>query len=682
MEKQKTNLSNPTDEKPRGAIKKKLLFRTIAPMIIGLVLAAVLITVITVKEITQLQNENIKNSSLNASYQISEYFTKYMEITTQLAANQEVIDFCETVQPGQEVAKAEKYDAIMATLKNMHKTDSKNVTAVWVADFDSSQFMEDTGYVSELGNWIITERSWYKEMTAYGNTVVSEPYINSSDGNVISSIVTPIYNASGEMVGVAALDLSLAAVTDMMEEHSLGKTGYFFLVTYGGTIMYSPDPGQNQTSFQDIEIASSMKAALSDRNFGDYTYRYGGHQNHGYMSQVASNGWVVLSGMPGSEYYSNFFKVVATIFILFAAIITVLCVIISKIAQGIVQPIHKLHEVAEQLARGELDVEINIESNDEIGAVANAIDKTVVRLKDYIKYIDEIALVLDEIAQGNLQFTLEQDYAGEFSKIKKALLHIADTLTETIKGIRASADQVNGGAGQISQAAQALAEGATNQAAAVDELLATVGDISGQVRRNADYSKEAVENANLVKQKIEMSNEEMRQLVSAMEEINNCSNAIRAIIANIEEIADQTSLLSLNASIEAARAGEMGKGFAVVAGEVGNLSRESASAVQKSTELIQNSVNAVKHGMELVGQAAGRLVESVEGVVGLAGMMGELSSAAHNEMNSLNEVEKGIEQIAGVVTDNSAMAQESAASSEQLSAQATTLNNMIDLFKV
>lgn len=680
MEKQQTNLSNPTDEKPKGAIKKKLLFRTIAPMIIGLVFAAVLITVITVNEITQLQNENIKNSSLNASYQISEYFTKYMEITTQLAANQEVIDFCETVQPGQEVAKTEKYDAIMATLKNMHKTDSKNVTAVWVADFDSSQFMEDTGYVSELGNWNITERSWYKEMTAYGNTVVSEPYINSSDGNVISSIVTPIYNASGEMVGVAALDLSLAAVTDMMEEHSLGKTGYFFLVTYGGTIMYSPDSDLHQTKFQDIEIASGMKAALSDRNFGDYTYRYGGHQNHGYMSQVASNGWVVLSGMPGSEYYSDFFKVVAIIFILFAIIIIVLCVIISKIAQGIVQPIHRLHEVAEQLACGELDVEINIESNDEIGAVA--IDKTVVRLKDYIKYIDEIALVLDEIAKGNLQFTLKQDYAGEFSKIKTALLHIADTLTETIKGIRASADQVNGGADQISQAAQALAEGATNQAAAVDELLATVGDISSQVRQNADYSKEAVENANLVKQKIEMSNNEMRQLVSAMEEINNCSNAIRAIIANIEEIADQTSLLSLNASIEAARAGEMGKGFAVVAGEVGNLSRESASAVQKSTELIQNSVNAVQHGMEIVEQAASRLIESVEGVVGLAGMMDELSSAAHNEMNSLSEVEKGIEQIAGVVTDNSAMAQESAASSEQLSAQATTLNNMIDLFKV
>ena len=139
---------------------------------------------------------------------------------------------------------------------------------------------------------------------------------------------------------------------------------------------------------------------------------------------------------------------------------------------------------------------------------------------------------------------------------------------------------------------------------------------------------------------------------------------------------------SLNASIEAARAGEMGKGFAVVAGEVGNLSKESVVAVQKSTELIENSVNAVGHGMELVDKAAKRLAESVEGVVGLAGMMDELSLAAHRQMDSLAEVEKGIGQIAGVVTDNSAMAEESAASSEQLSAQATSLNDMIDTFKV
>lgn len=665
----------------RGAIKKKLLFRTIVPMIAGLVIAAILISIIAGSAIQKLQNENIKNSSLNASYQISEYFTKYMEVSKQLAANQEVIEFCESLQPGQKISDMEEYDCIMTTLKNMHNTDPVNMTAVWVADFDSSQFTEDTGYVSDE-SWEITQRSWYKEMVACGGTVVSEPYINSSDGNLISSIVTPIYNASGTLVGVASLDLSLKAVTEMMAEHTLGKTGFFFLMTRSGMVMYSPNTSEEQTYFENLDISSGVKSALSSKTYDKFTYRYGGHKNHGYMSEVSSNGWVVLSGIPDAEYNSDLFKLVSGVLFLFGMIIGVLCIIISKIAKGIVRPIHELHEVAEQLARGELEVTLDIQSNDEIGEVADAIRQTVFRLKDYIRYIDEIAKVLDEIADGNLLFELTQDYAGEFGKIKEALGHIANRMTNTIKGIRASADQVNSGAGQISQAAQALAEGATNQAAAVDELLATVTDIADQVRQNADYAKGAVNNADEVKLKIETSNQEMRQLVEAMQEINNCSDSIRMIIANIEQIADQTSLLSLNASIEAARAGEMGKGFAVVAGEVGNLSKESVVAVQKSTELIENSVNAVGHGMELVDKAAKRLAESVEGVVGLAGMMDELSLAAHRQMDSLSEVEKGIEQIAGVVTDNSAMAEESAASSEQLSAQATSLNDMIDTFKV
>ncbi len=372
----------------RGAIKKKLLFRTIVPMIAGLVIAAILISIIAGSAIQKLQNENIKNSSLNASYQISEYFTKYMEVSKQLAANQEVIEFCESLQPGQKISDMEEYDCIMTTLKNMHNTDPVNMTAVWVADFDSSQFTEDTGYVSDE-SWEITQRSWYKEMVACGGTVVSEPYINSSDGNLISSIVTPIYNASGTLVGVASLDLSLKAVTEMMAEHTLGKTGFFFLMTRSGMVMYSPNTSEEQTYFENLDISSGVKSALSSKTYDKFTYRYGGHKNHGYMSEVSSNGWVVLSGIPDAEYNSDLFKLVSGVLFLFGMIIGVLCIIISKIAKGIVRPIHELHEVAEQLARGELEVTLDIQSNDEIGEVADAIRQTVFRLKDYIRYIDE-----------------------------------------------------------------------------------------------------------------------------------------------------------------------------------------------------------------------------------------------------------------------------------------------------
>lgn len=670
------------DALQRGSIKKKMLFRTITPTVAGLVIAGVLISVLAGRQIQILKNQSIKDSSLNAAYQISEYFTKYMEVGRQLGANQELAEMFTELEPGDKIAEAQQYDSVIATMTNMHHTDDENILVVWAADVDSSQCIEDGGYISEIGEWDITTRSWYSQVLAAKTTIVTEPYKNSSTGEMVASIVSPVFDAAGEMTGIAALDLSLSAVTDMMEEQKLGNTGFLILLTQDGTIMYADDAATLHTSIQDADIAEEVKKGFVDGKYGTYNYQYAGTKCYGYMTQAGESQWVVLSGMPGLEYNMDFYKLVGSSVCLFAIVIVVLCVIITRIASGIVHPIHELHGVADKIANGELDVEMRVSSNDEIGAVAESIEKTVERLKHYINYIDEIAEVLGEIADGNLRYTLKQDYAGEFGKIKTGLENLSKILADTIEGIDATATQVTSGSGQIAQAAQSLAEGAVNQAAAVEELLATVTDISGQVKNNAEYAKHAAEDADTVRDNIERSNQEMRQLVSAMEEINECSNAINAIIANIEEIADQTNLLSLNASIEAARAGEMGKGFAVVANEVGNLSKESVLAVQKSTELIVNSINAVKQGMDLVNNAAERLSESVDGVINLTNSINELSAIAGNQMDSLMEVEKGLNQISGVVNDNSAMSEESAASSEELSAQAAALNEMIEFFKI
>ena len=247
------------DALQRGSIKKKMLFRTITPTVAGLVIAGVLISVLAGRQIQILKNQSIKDSSLNAAYQISEYFTKYMEVGRQLGANQELAEMFTELEPGDKIAEAQQYDSVIATMTNMHHTDDENILVVWAADVDSSQCIEDGGYISEIGEWDITTRSWYSQVLAAKTTIVTEPYKNSSTGEMVASIVSPVFDAAGEMTGIAALDLSLSAVTDMMEEQKLGNTGFLILLTQDGTIMYADDAATLHTSIQDADIAEEVK---------------------------------------------------------------------------------------------------------------------------------------------------------------------------------------------------------------------------------------------------------------------------------------------------------------------------------------------------------------------------------------------------------------------------------------
>ena len=348
-----------------------------------------------------------------------------------------------------------------------------------------------------------------------------------------------------------------------------------------------------------------------------------------------------------------------------------------RLSRALSKPINEMAAAAESLAQGNLDVNINYVSKDEIGALANSLKSATSTLKEYVSDISDN---LDLIAQGDMSVEITQDYRGDFAPIKTAFSQISSGLSETLNIINTSSQQVNSGADQVSSGAQALAQGATEQASATEELSATIAEISESVHQNADnvslvtgYVEEAVSG-------VEHSNEQMQQMLTAMSNINTSSNQIVKIIKVIDDIAFQTNILALNAAVEAARAGSAGKGFAVVADEVRNLASKSASAAKQTTVLIEGSIRDVQDGSKIASQTASQLSEVAAKVQLVGETIDRIDQASAEQAAAVAQISQGINQVTAVVQTNSATAEQSAAASEELSAQAQMLTKLISKF--
>ena len=410
-------------------------------------------------------------------------------------------------------------------------------------------------------------------------------------------------------------------------------------------------------------------------------YKVGGVTKYGAVQNVGSTGYTVTSNMPFMEYYSLLFGIMAALAAIFVIGIVMIAFSIRKSAASLSKPIMDLNNTAQQLAGGNLDVHIEIISEDEIGELGASIGKTVTRLKEYIVYIDETAEVLSHIADGKLGIELKNDYTGEFQKIKKALLNISSSMIDLMKSISESSEQVSIGASELSDASQMIAEGAQVQAEAVQELAAATNTVTEQVqksRKDAEASAKATVN---VTKMMEDNKDKMKLMMNAMDGIHETSQQVVGIIQTIEEIAEQTNLLSLNASIEAARAGESGKGFAVVADEIGKLALESSKAANMTRELIGVSMEEINKGNDIANDVMESLEESVNAVDHVNRMIREVAENAADQADNMEKIRTGVDGIAQGVNDNSAVSQETYATSEQLANQTVSLNDLVQKFE-
>lgn len=352
----------------------------------------------------------------------------------------------------------------------------------------------------------------------------------------------------------------------------------------------------------------------------------------------------------------------------------------NQIADGISKPLQQISERLKTFAEGDLDSEFP--EHDAKDEVAEMIE-TARKMADNLNVIiSDSGKLLNEMADGNFAVATEHEerYTGKFNDLLVGIRNMNRKIDESLRQVEETAEQVSLGSGNMAEAAQSLAEGATEQAGAVEELQATIADITANVEHTAENLQKSHADARKYADDADHSREQMHAMVEAMQRISESSMKIENIISELEDIASQTNLLSLNASIEAARAGEAGKGFAVVADQIRKLAEQSAASAVSTRELIEGSIHDVEEGNKAVALVSETLDEVIKGINDIADTSKSLSENSQSQVTAMEQAEQGVNQISEVVQSNSAMAQETSATSEELSAQAETLDNLVRQF--
>jgi len=376
----------------------------------------------------------------------------------------------------------------------------------------------------------------------------------------------------------------------------------------------------------------------------------------------------ILDGIVSDMYSGN---TMVLIMVIIGAIVVAIGAIL--IVRSIVTPVNKLVNVSQEISKGNILVSLPEKANDEIGELTK-------RFGDMLDHLSDLEKVLVSIAEGDLssdiQVLSDKDIMG------LAVVNMVARLNSLFGGIQESAAQVSLGSKQIADGALSLARGTAQQAADLDGLSAAASDIQEQTSKNAAVAKEAVTMSNSIRWNAEKGSEHMDSMMQAVTEINKASSKISNVIEAINDIAFQTNILALNAAVEAARAGQYGKGFAVVAEEVRNLASKSAAAAADTSELIENSIEKSHLGMSIADETAQSLNEIVEGINRSSEIIEKIARESEDQLAAIGHLNVGIDQISQVVQQNSALAEESSASSVDMSSQANMLKEVIAQLKL
>ena len=552
--------------------------------------------------------------------------------------------------------------------------------------------MADTEGYDVIHDVDISEEPFF-QAAVQGNSYMSAPYIDGED--IYLMVAAPI-REGGAVKGVLYFQCDTDILQSIIEGLKIGEEGEAYILDKEGTTIAYVDqesvlnrenvmreaaaaPGD-----EGLQTVAAIEKKMTLGEVGVERFYYAEDQSNNIQSYApiaGTDGWSIAVTVDEDEFmrpaeYGNFIQTVVC-----AVACLVIIVISMRVSHSIAMPVVRCAKRIQALSQGDLGSPVpQVKSKDETRILA---DSTAQLVKDFGTIIHEMQDILGAIADGDLTREVSgQPYPGDFAVLWESLRVISEKLNATMAGIVSASGQVSTGSDQVAATAAVLSQGAVEQTSSVEELSGTISNMSAEAKEIAQMTEQAKDVVGEAGGKLQESSAYIDSLNQAMSQITQSSDEIRRIIDTIENIAFQTNILALNAAVEAARAGTSGKGFAVVAEEVRELANKSDQAAKATKELIERSVKAVGSGSFVVG----KVTDSVTAAAKMAGeaveQMEQVAKGVEDQTDAIEQAAAGIGQISGVVQNNSATAEESAATSQELSSQAAMLQQLVGSFRL
>lgn len=647
----------------QGSIRNKILKSNISIVVISLLLTGIMSVLLnyssTFNALKQTMAETVKLASA--------------QVNSDIKARQDIL-FASTLNP--------------AVTSNSTSVSEKETCLEAVAAAYSFDYIDIT---DAHGESLLTgtDFSGTDAFTAVknGEYYISDP-IRSDDGTSMYLRLAVPVKQNNTFSGMLYGDTDASFISDMLTQINIGQTGNAAILdNKGNTIGFADyqlvlDQYNTQKEAETdkaLKDLAAIEKAMTEGKTGYGQYYYGGANKFmSYTPIAGTNGWSIDVSIVRNEFLSGTVMSLILTILIVAAVILISSLLLVRLSRSIVTPIRQCVDRLTKVAMGDLHSPVPvIDTGDETQVLSETTSSLITGLKEMMA---DLIRILERMADKDFNVESSFQYAGDFVPLQTSIQEIIVNLNSVFGNIFGVTEHLSVGAEEISKVSMTLSEGASEQAGTIEELTASVTDISEKVTQTAESAKKANDLSASVTSKANYSNQQMTKMSDAMGQISASSEKISEIIKTIDSIASQTNLLSLNASIEAARAGEMGKGFAVVANEIRQLAEQSAGAVKDTTKLIQDSLQAVENGSMTVEETAESLKQILDVIEQSDAAVSAITQDTDHQSEAISQITIALDQISETVQSNSAIAQESAASSEQLDNEAHVLKGMLDQF--